>query len=80
MAKRKIVWVKRANVERKEILEYWILRNKSKAFSIKINKSIINTTQLLAEHPTIGRKTSLQNVRVKIIRDYLIFMNFQNLN
>lgn len=76
MAKRKIIWTQKVNFERKEILEYWILRNKSKTFSLKLNKLIVDTTQSLAEHPTIGRKTDLENVRVKIIRDYLIFYEF----
>lgn len=76
MAKRKIIWTQKTNFERKEILEYWILRNRSKNFSIKLNKLIVDTTQALAEHPTIGRKTNLENVRVKIIRDYLIFYEF----
>jgi len=76
MAKRKIIWTKKANLERKEILEYWILRNNSKTFSIKLNKLIIDTSQLLAEHPTIGRKTDNKDIRVKIIRNYLIFYEF----
>jgi len=76
MAKRKIIWTQKTNFERKEILEYWILRNRSKNFSIKLNKFIVDATQALAEHPTIGRKTNLENVRVKIIRDYLIFYEF----
>lgn len=76
MAKRKVIWTLKANTERKEILEYWILRNKSKTFSIKLNKLFIDTIQLLAEHPTIGRKTNIKDVRVKIIRDYLLFYEY----
>ncbi|MEY8761072.1 type II toxin-antitoxin system RelE/ParE family toxin [Chryseobacterium tongliaoense] len=76
MAKRKVIWTFQANTERKEILEYWILRNKFKTFSIKLNKLIISTIQLLTEHPTIGRRTTIENVRVKIVRDYLIFYEF----
>jgi len=37
MAQRKIVWTKKANIERKEILEYWIYKNKSARFSKKLN-------------------------------------------
>lgn len=76
MAKRKVIWTLKANIERKEIIEYWILRNQSKTFSIKLNKLIIETIKLLAEHPTIGRKTDIKDVRVKIVRDYLIFYEF----
>lgn len=76
MAKRKIIWTLKANTERKEILEYWILRNQSKKFSIKLNRLFLDTLFLLSEHPTIGRKTDFENVRVKIVRDYLIFYEY----
>lgn len=78
MAKRKVIWTVKANKERKEILEYWMLRNKSKTFSIKLNKLILYNVRLLADHSAIGRKTDIDNVRVKIVRDYLIFYEFSN--
>lgn len=73
MVTRKIVWTQKANQERKEILAYWIEQNQSKAYSIKLNKLIKETLQLAAQYPNTGRKTTLNNVRVKIIRDYLLF-------
>ncbi|PQA96942.1 addiction module toxin RelE [Chryseobacterium shigense] len=76
MAGRKVIWTHKANIERKEILEYWILRNQSKTFSIKLNKLIISSVKLLSLFPLIGRKTAVTNVRVKIVKDYLIFYEF----
>ena len=76
MVKRKIIWTKTANLERKEILEYWILRNKSKRFSIKLNYLILQTLEVLRENPTIGRRTNIDNVRVKLIREYLLLYEF----
>ena len=76
MAARKINWTVKANLERKEILEYWITRNKSKIYSIKLNKLFIDTIKQLAKNPSIGRETSFENIRVKIVRDYLIFYEF----
>ncbi|MCT3816272.1 addiction module toxin RelE [Elizabethkingia anophelis] len=76
MAARKIIWTQKANIERRDILEYSIDRNKSKKFSIKLNKLIVGTIKQIAENPGIGRKTNLENVRVKIIRDYLLFYEF----
>ncbi len=73
MAKLKIVWTQKANDERKEILAYWIERNQSKTFSVKLNNLIKATVQLTAVHPNTGRKTTIENVRVKIIRNYLLF-------
>lgn len=73
MAERKIIWTQKAHQERKEILAYWIERNQSKAYSIKLNKLINDTIRLSAQYPYTGRKTTLENVRVKVIRDYLLF-------
>lgn len=78
MAKRKIVWTQKANQERQDILEYWIERNQSKSYSIKLNKLIEETVRLAAQYPTTGRKTTVKNVRVKIIRDYLLFYEISN--
>lgn len=79
MAKRKINWTEKANFERKEILQYWINRNKSKRYSIKLNKLFVETLKKTAENPMIGRKTDFdENVRVKIVRDYLLFYKFDD--
>ena len=71
MAKR-IIWSYRAQQDRKEILAYWISRNKSKTYSIKLNSLFIEAIELLSVHPLIGKKTEIENVRIKIVRDYFI--------
>ena len=79
MAKRKINWTEKANFERKEILQYWINRNKSKRYSIKLNKLFVETIKKTAENPLIGRKTDFnENIRVKIVRDYFLFYKFDD--
>ena len=79
MAKLKITWTERANIERKVILDYWINRNKSKSFSLKLNRLFIDNLKLLSSKPNLGRKTKFKNVRVKIIRNYLLFYEiFEN--
>ncbi len=72
MAKR-ITWSQRAHRDRKEILLYWKEHNQSSAYSRRLNTLIKKTVELIASHPNIGRKTDIENVRVKLIRDYLIF-------
>jgi plasmid stabilization system protein ParE len=71
MAKR-IIWSNRAQQDRKEILAYWIDRNKSKTYSLKLNQLFIQAVNLLSEHPLIGEKTEIENIRIKIVRDYYI--------
>ena len=78
MASRKIIWTSKANKERKEILEYWITRLKSTTYSKKLNNEIINATRLLAKEPQIGRLTNFEDIRVKIIRHYLLFYEWND--
>ena len=68
-----IVWTEKANIERQHILEFWAENNKSKVYSLKLNKLFISTIRDLSNRPNLGRKTEFKNVRVKIVRDYLIF-------
>jgi addiction module RelE/StbE family toxin len=72
MAKQ-VIWTKNAQRERKEILKYWIEQNKSKTYSIKFNNLFKESINLLKIRPEIGKKTDIENVRIKIVRDYLIF-------
>ena len=72
MAKR-ITWTYRAHQDRKTILPYWKQHNQSNTYSRKLNLLIKKAVSLIAAHPHIGRKTNIENVRVKLVRDYLIF-------
>ncbi len=72
MAKR-ITWTYRVHRDRKEILLYWKHRNQSSTYSRKLNALIKKAIDLVAAHPYVGRKTDIENVRVKLVRDYLVF-------
>jgi toxin YoeB len=76
MARRKIVWTKSANLERKAILSYWVERNLSKRYSIRLNEMIKETLKIASLYPESGRRTNEGNTRVKIIRDYLLFYDY----
>ncbi|MCD0478206.1 type II toxin-antitoxin system RelE/ParE family toxin [Chryseobacterium sp. LC2016-29] len=76
MAQRKIVWTKKANIERKEVLEYWIDKNKSARFSKKLNLLFIESLKQICIYPNLGRKTSDEKTRVTIVRNYLFFYEF----
>jgi toxin YoeB len=70
---KEIRWSVRAHHDRLEILAYWIERNKSNTYSIKLNRLFIDSVELLSEMPELGRATNFPSVRVKIVRDYLIY-------
>ena len=74
---KQIVWSKRSLTERLQILEYWLNRNKSSRFSKKLDKLFLQKIELLSLHPLIGKRTTSENVRIKIVADYLIFYEIQ---
>lgn len=70
---KQITWARRAQQDRKEILHYWRTKNQSTVYSKKLNLLFKKAIALIAAHPNIGRRTNIENVRIKLVRDYLIF-------
>ena len=73
MAKRKIVWSSKAKIDLQQILEYFYIRNGSKTYSVKLNSKIRRAVRLLSNHPFLGLQSDVENVRVLVEGDYVIF-------
>ena len=69
----RIVWTENADTDRQEIFDYWINRTNSLTYSKKLHRLIKENTKLISQYPYIGRLTDEDNIRVKIIGDYLLF-------
>ncbi|MDP2887945.1 MAG: type II toxin-antitoxin system RelE/ParE family toxin [Bacteroidota bacterium] len=69
---RQIVWTERAQKERIEILTFWNNHNKSTSYSKKLNKLIRESLKLISRYPLIGKPTNKENVKVKILKNYLL--------
>lgn len=76
----KIIWAPKAKSELLEILKYWLNRNKSNTYSLKLNTLIQEQLLFILEFPKICRKTDIENVYVKIIGSYLLFYELENGN
>jgi|SRR5690606_32621293 len=72
MAKR-IVWTIDAQENKDSILKYWNHHNQSNSYSIKLNTLFKKVISLISEMPNTGRKTNVEGVRAKLIKNYLIF-------
>jgi plasmid stabilization system protein ParE len=72
MAK-EIRWSLRANKDRFEIEDYWTNRNKSNAYSLKLDQIFRASVNRLADIPDLGIKTKYPNTRFIIVGDYLIY-------
>lgn len=78
MAKRKVIWSKRAQIKLSGILQFYTERNGSKAYSVKLYAKISKSVKLLEKHPEIGYKTDFENVRALIVDSYIVY--YENLN
>ncbi|MEO7080608.1 MAG: type II toxin-antitoxin system RelE/ParE family toxin [Flavobacteriales bacterium] len=70
---RKVVWTAPAEKDRKSILSYWIERNGSTTYSLKLFERFRAATKTILSHPYIGRPTNIEGVRVLAVGDYLLF-------
>lgn len=71
MAK-KLKWTVFAKEQRKEILQFWISKNKSKTYTKKLNDLFNQIGLLILDHPEIGIRLSGTECRERLFRDYYI--------
>jgi len=77
MVEKEVVWSLRAIHDKLEILDYWIFRNKSRKYSEKLDLLFDNTLKRICKNPSSGKSTDYQDIRIKIVRNYLIFYRIQ---
>lgn len=58
MAKKFIVWTETAIQQRRDILKYWTLRNKSTIYAEKLISLIGKRTLIIAENRDAGKPTN----------------------
>lgn len=73
MAKRNVIWTRTADIQLVGILEYWVNRNKSNRYSVKLLKLVTNRTNQIAKSPELYKRTDFKNVRVASLGNYSIY-------
>jgi plasmid stabilization system protein ParE len=73
---REIIITQLADDDKNEILAYWKKRNKSNVYSKKLNNLFINAINYISEHPLLGKKTTMENVRFRIVSNYFIYYQY----
>jgi plasmid stabilization system protein ParE len=86
MVKRKIVWTETAAKQRREILRYWIERNKSSTYAAKLIGITAKHLKVISKNPEVFKESEIDEVResamghfslyYKIISDQIIVMAF----
>jgi plasmid stabilization system protein ParE len=72
MVNHKIKWSIEARLDLLDILEYYIIRNKSTLYSKKLNSKINRSIKFIIKNPLIGLQTQIVSVRAFITGDYQI--------
>lgn len=72
MAK-EIVWTRKSIEDRRKVYLYWAKRNKSDVYSKKLEALFNESARVVAEFPEIGLTTEFEDVKVKIIREFMMF-------
>lgn len=78
MAKKTIVWSKKANLELKGVLKFYTNRNGNTNYSLKILEKVEGLLKALIDNEYIGRLTNNKKTRVIAMDVYLIFYEIQN--
>lgn len=73
MAKKEIIWSKLANKQLKSVLEFYVQRNQSTTYSIRLLNEVEDLLETLSKSERIGRLTSNKFTRVISMKVYLIF-------
>lgn len=72
MAK-EVRWSVKADQDRLDIFDYWLNRNKSASYSIKLAKLFLERTEHIALYPDLGIPTNDPTIKIKIAKPYLIY-------
>ena len=59
-------------------MEFYVQRNNSKTYSIKLYQSFKKELSVLIKQPEIGIKTEIDSVRGLIVDDYILFYEFDS--
>ena len=78
MAQRTIIWSRLATNKLYSILEFYILRNKSKTYSAKLYQRFNKELKILLKQPDVGLNTEIIPVRGLIVDDYILFYEYSN--
>lgn len=73
MAQRKIIWTGNAARQRRSILEYWLKRNQSPAYPLKLLRLSNEKANLIAENPLIYKKAEFPDTHVAAMGHFSLF-------
>ena len=78
MFKRKLIWSPQSKIELLDILDYYKKRNGNANYSRKLYTQIQELLELCRTHSFIGKRTDIENVRLLIVDNFLLFYEIED--
>lgn len=76
MAKRSVVWTKTAVQQRREILRYWVERNGTTAYAVKLIKLISEQIKIIQNNPKLFKMADFPDTHVAALGHFSIYYKF----
>jgi len=73
MAKKSVVWTETAIKQRRKVLKYWTIRNKSVAYAEKLIVLINERVKLISQNPETGKQTNHLDTREAAMGNFSIY-------
>lgn len=73
MVKRSVVWTETAIKQRREILKYWTIRNRSTLYAEKLIQLIKKRIELIFKNPYAGKLTNHLDTREAAMGNFSIY-------
>ncbi|MDZ7605914.1 MAG: type II toxin-antitoxin system RelE/ParE family toxin [Cyclobacteriaceae bacterium] len=78
MAQKEIIWTETAAFQRKSILEYWLERNQSPTYSLKLLRLSNEKATKIADNPLIYNTSEFPDTRVAAMGHFSLFYKITN--
>lgn len=73
MVKKSVVWTETAIKQRREVLKYWTIRNKSTTYAEKLISLINERIKLISQNPDAGKPTNHLDTREAAMGNFSIY-------
>ena len=80
MAKRQVIWVKNAEIQMLDVMDYYFFRNKSKDYSLKLHKAIKLKLHSLDFIVALPQKTSIDGLFYFTHKHITVLFSLENTN
>lgn len=78
MVERKIIWIKNAEKELKDILDFYLIKTYSSTYPEYLLDKVKDVIDKIKTFPKIGKKTNSDNIRVCTFDNFQIFYKLKN--